>query len=111
MPESVVLYNMYGPTEAAVDVSSWRTERHVEGRSEPHPSDVVPIGRPVWNTQLYVLDADFRPTAIGEPVALRPRDVAPVHDGDGDAAEAVPAELRLGDRVDDSKRPGLDRGC
>jgi enterobactin synthetase component F len=45
----VALHNLYGPTEAAVDVS-----HHT---CAPGGSGPVPIGRPVWNTRLYVLDA------------------------------------------------------
>ena len=48
--------NLYGPTEAAVDVTFWDC---VPGE------DVVPIGRPVWNTSCYVLDGDLRPVPIG----------------------------------------------
>ncbi|HEX6912045.1 MAG TPA: amino acid adenylation domain-containing protein, partial [Longimicrobium sp.] len=57
-PSSVTLYNLYGPTEAAVDVSHWTCER---GRT----GGVVPIGRPVWNTRLYVLDAALCPVPAG----------------------------------------------
>ncbi|GIH27672.1 hypothetical protein Aph01nite_59820 [Acrocarpospora phusangensis] len=50
------LHNLYGPTEASVDVTA----------IEIHPgSDTVPIGRPVWNTQAYVLDAGLRPVPPG----------------------------------------------
>lgn len=48
------LHNLYGPTEAAVDVSFWPAGP--EDRSTP-----VPIGFPVWNTRLYVLDEAGRP--------------------------------------------------
>ncbi|HEU4562407.1 MAG TPA: amino acid adenylation domain-containing protein, partial [Longimicrobium sp.] len=59
----VVLTNLYGPTEAAVDVSCWTCPRDAaEG--------VVPIGRPVWNTALYVLDAGLRPMPVGTPGEL-----------------------------------------
>ncbi|RJQ75848.1 non-ribosomal peptide synthetase [Amycolatopsis panacis] len=54
----VPLHNLYGPTEAAVDVSSW------ECRPEPGATS-VPIGRPVWNTALYVLDAALQPVPPG----------------------------------------------
>ena len=47
------LFNLYGPTEAAVDVSVWEAS-HDDG------STSVPIGVPVWNTQLYVLDSQLR---------------------------------------------------
>lgn len=48
------LHNLYGPTEAAVDVSYWPASP--EDRTSP-----VPIGFPVWNTRLYVLDERMRP--------------------------------------------------
>ncbi|MET8846269.1 amino acid adenylation domain-containing protein [Amycolatopsis sp. NPDC004625] len=55
------LHNLYGPTEASVDVTSWRTS--TEDTS-------VPIGRPVWNTRTYVLDAALRPVPPGTPGEL-----------------------------------------
>src|SRR6266550_2978982 len=54
----VPVHNLYGPTEASVDVSFW----------ESSPADrlaMTPIGRPVWNTRLYVLDARLRPVPTG----------------------------------------------
>lgn len=48
------LHNLYGPTEAAVDVTWWPASR--SDSSVP-----VPIGFPVWNTQMYVLDKRLRP--------------------------------------------------
>jgi amino acid adenylation domain-containing protein len=55
--DGVELHNLYGPTEASVDVTSWACAQD--------PSGPVPIGRPVWNTRVYVLDADLRPVAPG----------------------------------------------
>jgi amino acid adenylation domain-containing protein len=52
------LHNLYGPTEAAVDVSYWPCVYHAGLRT-------VPIGKPVANTQLYVLDEDLRPVPVG----------------------------------------------
>ena len=52
------LHNLYGPTEAAVDVSYWPA--NADDSSRP-----VPIGFPVWNTRLYVLDARMRPLPPG----------------------------------------------
>ncbi|PQP08147.1 AMP-binding protein, partial [Rhodococcus opacus] len=46
------IHNLYGPTEAAVDV----TFHEVTGADRT----VVPIGAPVWNTQVYVLDGRLR---------------------------------------------------
>ncbi|MDR6993063.1 amino acid adenylation domain-containing protein [Luteimonas sp. 3794] len=56
------LHNLYGPTEAAVDVSYWPAS--TDDSSRP-----VPIGFPVWNTRLYVLDARMRalpPGVVGD---------------------------------------------
>ncbi|MFE6771404.1 amino acid adenylation domain-containing protein [Streptomyces fimicarius] len=55
------LANLYGPTEAAVDVTSWECAGDLA---------VVPIGAPVDNTRLYVLDADLRPVPVGTPGEL-----------------------------------------
>ncbi|MGW4244528.1 amino acid adenylation domain-containing protein, partial [Nocardia sp. NPDC004722] len=51
------LHNLYGPTEAAVDV----TYHEVVDTD----IDTVPIGRPVFNTQVYVLDSRLRPVPAG----------------------------------------------
>jgi acyl carrier protein len=54
------LHNLYGPTEAAVDVTSWAC-RAGSGL------ETVPIGRPIANTQIYILDPRLRPVPIGVP--------------------------------------------
>jgi amino acid adenylation domain-containing protein len=51
------LYNLYGPTEAAVDVTSWRC-RESDARA-------IPIGRPIANTSVYILDGEMNATPIG----------------------------------------------
>nr|QEO74212.1 condensation domain-containing protein [uncultured bacterium] len=56
---SVRLDNLYGPTEASVEIIGFQvTAGQASGGS-------VPIGRPVWNSQVYVLDAALRPVAPG----------------------------------------------
>ncbi|MFB6892598.1 amino acid adenylation domain-containing protein [Kitasatospora sp. NPDC056327] len=60
----VVLENLYGPTEAAVDVTY---ETYRPGRPG---GDGVPIGRPVRNTALRLLDARLRPVPPGAPGEL-----------------------------------------
>ncbi|MEU1088038.1 amino acid adenylation domain-containing protein [Streptomyces sp. NPDC005576] len=55
------LANLYGPTEAAVDVSSWECAG---------PLETVPIGLPIDNTRLYVLDDALRPVPPGAPGEL-----------------------------------------
>lgn len=57
------LHNLYGPTEAAVDVSYWECRRDNDRLT-------IPIGRPVANTQLYVLDDRLAPAPIGVPGEL-----------------------------------------
>ncbi len=57
------LHNLYGPTEAAVDVTSWATER-------VGPRRLVPIGRPVANTRLRLLDREGRLLPVGVPGEL-----------------------------------------
>jgi amino acid adenylation domain-containing protein len=57
------LHNLYGPTEAAVDVTYWDAR-------QPCDTPTVPIGRPVANTQIYILDALGSPTPLGVPGEL-----------------------------------------
>ncbi|MGN9762080.1 amino acid adenylation domain-containing protein, partial [Streptomyces sp. SD31] len=59
----VPLHNLYGPTEAAVDVTYWPC-------AEDSGTGPVPIGRPVWNTRMQVLDAALRPVPAGVPGEL-----------------------------------------
>ena len=57
------LHNLYGPTEASVDVTFWACERETD-------SHIVPIGRPVANTQIYLLDRYLQPVPAGVPAEL-----------------------------------------
>ncbi len=52
------LHNLYGPTEAAVDVTFWACERDSTRQQ-------VPIGHPVANTTIYLLDRALQPVPIG----------------------------------------------
>jgi amino acid adenylation domain-containing protein len=54
----VEVHNFYGPTEAAVDVSHWHCRRDASGYA-------IPIGRPIANTQIYVLDELMQPVPVG----------------------------------------------
>ena len=54
----VPLHNLYGPTEACIDSSSYSVVGGEEGIS-------MPIGRPIANTQMYVLDLRQEPVPEG----------------------------------------------
>ncbi len=56
--DKVQIHNLYGPTEASVEVSSWYCERG-------ELTNGIPIGHPVPNTQLYILDESLNLVPIG----------------------------------------------
>jgi non-ribosomal peptide synthetase component F len=56
------LYNLYGPTEAAIDVTAYECRQVQEA--------FVPIGRPIANTQIYILDEQQQVQPIGVPGEL-----------------------------------------
>lgn len=57
------LHNLYGPTEASIDVSYYACSVNSQYTS-------VPIGKPVANTQLHVLDEHLQPMPVGVPGEL-----------------------------------------
>jgi acyl-coenzyme A synthetase/AMP-(fatty) acid ligase len=59
MATGVELWNMYGPTETTI----WSTNYQVTGAGSAEANE--PIGRPIDNTQLYVVDRQMRPVPIG----------------------------------------------
>ena len=56
--ENVSIVNCYGPTESTVMACCYQVDRH-------RPTSSVPIGRPVSNTRLYIINA-LQPAGIGE---------------------------------------------
>jgi amino acid adenylation domain-containing protein len=54
----VRLINHFGPTEITVGCSSFEIDERVSVKG-------IPIGRPIWNTQAYVLDGSLRPVPVG----------------------------------------------
>lgn len=57
------LHNLYGPTEAAIDVTWWPCD-------PTSGLNTVPIGRPIANTQIHLLDSQLQPVPIGVPGEL-----------------------------------------
>ncbi|MCP4658608.1 MAG: amino acid adenylation domain-containing protein, partial [bacterium] len=60
----VGLHNLYGPTEASIDVTARRC------RPQDGQRPTVPIGRPIANTGIYLLDHRLRPVPLGVPGEL-----------------------------------------
>ncbi|WP_255360906.1 non-ribosomal peptide synthetase [Duganella sp. Leaf61] len=54
----VALHNLYGPTEAAIEATFWRCD------DVAHPG-IVPIGHPIANVRMYILDAHGAPVPRG----------------------------------------------
>ncbi|MBK5304160.1 MULTISPECIES: non-ribosomal peptide synthetase [Gammaproteobacteria] len=52
------LHNLYGPTEASVDVTFWACDPE-------YTQGCVPIGRPIANTRIYLLDQQMNPVPAG----------------------------------------------
>ncbi|MFJ3084591.1 amino acid adenylation domain-containing protein [Streptomyces halstedii] len=53
------LFNVFGPTEATVDATAFRCSGQV--------TKALPVGGPIANTQVYLLDARLRPVPVGIP--------------------------------------------
>ncbi|HVR96608.1 MAG TPA: amino acid adenylation domain-containing protein, partial [Thermoanaerobaculia bacterium] len=66
----VPLYNLYGPTEAAIEVTAWPCAG--EGLR-----GTVPIGRPIDNVTIHLLDEALRPVPAGVPGQLHIGGMAP----------------------------------
>jgi len=54
---NALLHNLYGPTEAAIDVTAYKCSRSEDS--------TVPIGSPIDNIQIYILDQNNSPKPIG----------------------------------------------
>ncbi|WP_313931398.1 amino acid adenylation domain-containing protein [Nostoc sp. FACHB-133] len=54
-----VLHNCYGPTEASIDTTFWTCQRGTN-------STIAPIGRPVANAEIHILDENLQPVPVGE---------------------------------------------
>lgn len=58
----VQLYNLYGPTEAAIDSTFFKYDRQ---KTSDNGNAIVPIGRPIPNTKIYILDNDLNKVPVG----------------------------------------------
>lgn len=61
LPRGSELWNLYGPTETTV----WSTMYKVPSDNKRGVSNIVPIGMPVANTQIYILDSKLQPVPVG----------------------------------------------
>jgi len=61
-----VIVNQYGPTEITMIAAHYQVPSSPDGRG----SATVPIGRPIPNTQAYILDRNLQPVPIGVPGEL-----------------------------------------
>jgi len=59
LPLDNVLVNCYGPTEASIDTTFWECQRGTN-------YSLAPIGRPISNTEIYILNEHLQPVAVGE---------------------------------------------
>lgn len=64
-PECVIC-NHYGPTETTVGVLTYR----VEGTLQATPSGTLPLGMPLPDSRVYILDQRLRPVPLGAPGEL-----------------------------------------
>jgi amino acid adenylation domain-containing protein/FkbM family methyltransferase len=64
------LINLYGPTESSIDASFWHCQREPSQRTEGSRQGLLPIGRPLSNIQIYILDAQLKPVPHGVPGEL-----------------------------------------
>lgn len=54
----IILVNLYGPTEAAIDVTYWVCDK-------TFTKNPLPIGKPIANVDIFILDESLMPVAIG----------------------------------------------
>ncbi len=60
---AIPLVNLYGPAETTIDVAFHNCR-------ENENADIIPIGEPVSNTKLYVLNSNLQPVPVGTPGEL-----------------------------------------
>ncbi|MEI6411069.1 MAG: amino acid adenylation domain-containing protein [Bacteroidota bacterium] len=92
-----VLKNQYGPTEAHV------VSEYVLGSDPAAWPDLPPIGKPISNVELHILDAHFQPTPIGIPGELLIGGIALadgyLNNADLTAEKFIPHPFKAGERL------------
>jgi amino acid adenylation domain-containing protein/non-ribosomal peptide synthase protein (TIGR01720 family) len=59
--DRIELYNAYGVTEATITATIYK----LDSSNQQEQIGIVPIGRPIANTQVYILDPQLQPVPIG----------------------------------------------
>lgn len=62
------LWNVYGPTEATIWSTIYKVGDRLKSTKDSHV--ITPIGRPIANTDIYILDSYLQPVPIGVPGEL-----------------------------------------
>src|SRR5262245_8864184 len=57
--------NLYGPTETTVWSAAKQIDQQLEERLDADAAAAPSIGRPIWNTRVYVLDGGLEPVPVG----------------------------------------------
>ena len=87
---NVQIVNAYGPAECSDDVTHW-----VGSGQLPSSLTTVPIGHPIRNTKVYVVDTNLRSLPVGVPgeIVVTGTGVGRGYINDPDRTEAAFVEL------------------
>lgn len=90
------LHNFYGPTETSLTATVWTCNRE-------KPERVIPVGRPVGNTQIWVLDEDLQMLPVGVPgeICLAGVGLSPgyINQDELTAEKFIPYQEAFGERI------------
>lgn len=92
------LYNLYGPTECTVDVTAYEVSAQDSGV-------LLPVGQPIQNTSIIIVDPERRPVGAGEEgeIVILGHGVGPGYWGD-----AKPRDKNMPDGFIPARELGLD---
>ena len=66
LSSDITILNAYGPTEATITTSLFEVTEQFKDKGKK----ITPIGKPIANTQIYILDENYNPTPLGIPGEL-----------------------------------------